>query len=223
MPTVFISRKLSTRSPFRKAMRDADVDVVGKSLIQFSPHPFKRIPRADWIFFYSKNAVKFFFARLKAMERKVPAVKWAALGPATAKALKRQKVNIDFSGSGSSLDTALSFIKLAKHQTVLFPRAKKSRQSIQSILKDQIIAKNLVVYNNEPKVNVRFPKADFLVFTSPMNAEVYFQHQKLQPGQKVFSIGRTTAKAINGLGIFDLEIAANPSEEALAQIVLSNL
>ncbi len=223
MPTVFISRPLASRSVFRREMRAAGLEVVGKSLIEFSPVAFRRIPRSNWIFFYSKKAVEFFFRRLEELNRKVPAVRWATLGPGTAKVLKKQGIKAEFIGSGSSLETAIGFVRLAKGQKVLFPRARQSRQSIQDILEAELTAIDLVVYNNQPRPGVQIPICDYLVFTSPMNAQTYFEDHDLQASQKVFAIGRTTAKALTGLGIPEIEIAEEPSEAALAAAVLKSI
>jgi len=65
MKTIFISRKLSKDSFFKTKLEEAGFTIHGKSLLKFSAIPFQKTPKSDWIFFYSKNGVKFFFQRLK--------------------------------------------------------------------------------------------------------------------------------------------------------------
>ena len=223
MPSVFISRHLGRSSIFRQELEAAGWQVQGKSLITFRAVPFQRIPRAQWIFFYSKNAVKFFFKGLKTLGRKPPKVRWATIGKSTAKALQRQGIEADFVGQGNAMETAWSFLLKARQQVVLFPRAQSSRQSIQELLGDKIIDKNLIVYRNQPKRRFSISDCDFLVFTSPMNAETYFASRELHQGQCVIAIGRTTAKTLTGLGIDEIQTAEEPSEEALAKVVLAQV
>ncbi len=144
MKTVFITRHLTESSIFKKQLEHAGLKVYGKSLIQFSAVPFYEIPKVDWIFFYSKNGVKYFFERVEQSDLKIAEnVKWAAIGPETAKALASEYREPDFIGSGNGEQTAFSFVKIAKGQKVLFPQAESSLQSIQQSLEKEIIAIDL--------------------------------------------------------------------------------
>lgn len=223
MKTIFISRDLTTKSVFLSGLKTAGFIIHGKSLLKFSAVAFNRIPRSDWIFFYSKNGVKFFFKGLKDLGRKIPDnVQWGAIGKGTAKALFAKTKQVDFTGSGNTLQTASDFLKLAKNNTVLFPQAKNSKKTIQQILDQNIHSKELIVYNNVPKTTVSLPDhCDVLVFTSPMNAITYFKNRDLSSKQKVFAIGRTTAKTLVSIGIKDFLIAEEPSEEALVKAILN--
>ncbi len=221
MKTIFISRDLNAQSFFLQKMKAAGFTVHGKSLLNFSAVSFNRIPKTDWIFFYSKNGVKFFFKGLKESSKKISAhIQWAAIGKATSKALFSQTQQIDFTGNGNTLQTASQFLKLANRQSVLFPQAKNSKKTIERILDQYITSKELIVYNNEPKKRFTLPDCSILVFTSPMNAKAYFKNRALSDDQKVYAIGRTTAKTLVGIGIKDFLIAEEPSEEALVKAIL---
>ena len=59
--TVFISRDLDEYSAFTALLHAAGWQVRGLSLVTLTALPFDEIPEVDWIFFASKNAVRFFF------------------------------------------------------------------------------------------------------------------------------------------------------------------
>ncbi|MCB0562526.1 MAG: uroporphyrinogen-III synthase, partial [Phaeodactylibacter sp.] len=62
-----------------------------------------------------------------------------------------------------------------------------------------------------------------LVFTSPLNAEVYFGKYALEKEQQVVAIGDTTAAALHRLGVRKVIVAEEPSEKSLASAVISLL
>ena len=78
---------------------------------------------------------------------------------------------------------------------------------------------DLVVYKNAPKSQINIPEVDILVFTSPMNAQVYFQKYALQSTTKTIAIGNTTAKALQTIGVKNIIISKNPSEQSLVEAV----
>ncbi len=62
--SVFISRDLEESSEFATRLCAEGWQVRGFSLVTLAPLPADAIPEADWIFFASKNAVRFFFEGL---------------------------------------------------------------------------------------------------------------------------------------------------------------
>jgi|GEM_PF-24916 len=202
-------------------LKGLDLEIIGQSLIQFSPTLFASIPIVDWIFFYSKNGVKFFLetAKKNQLLKHKLAVKWAVMGEGTAKALLAYKIQPDFIGNGQPKATAQAFGKIAAGQKVLFPRAKNSKKSIQRLLTQQIDQVDLVVYENEIKSNLSIPFCEILTFTSPLNAQAYFQKYPINPKQKVIAIGKTTYKALKKLGLKHIILANQPSEKGMATAV----
>lgn len=215
---VFISRELSSESIFLEQLQMAGFEVIGRSLVAFQAVPFQEIPKTDWIFFYSKQSVHFFFEGLQQAGLKITA-KLATLGEGTAKALQEQLYLADFVGTGNPPHTAAVFSLLAKGQRVLFPRAAQSLLSIQKLLEGKIEALDLIVYNNQPLTNFELPRCDWLVFTSPMNAAAYFAKYDLQQEQQILAIGPTTARFLKQLGIENVKTAEEPSELALVQVI----
>ncbi|MBK7871778.1 MAG: uroporphyrinogen-III synthase [Saprospiraceae bacterium] len=220
MSAIFISRILNYDSIFLQILQSKGYEVINISLIEFSFLPFYEIPSTDWIFFYSKTAAHFFFQHLQKSGLQTKA-KLAALGPATASAIEKQGFHLDFTGTGEPQTTAQAFAKLAAGQRVLFPRAENSRQSIQQLLENQIIAIDLILYKNQMRTDFELPECQWLVFTSPLNAQAYFQKYPLKLEQKILAIGETTAQTLRQLGVSEILIAENPSEEALANAIVS--
>lgn len=222
MNKVFITRDLKETDFFKISLEKVGFSVFGQSLIHISNVNFDEIlpcTRGDWIFFYSKNGVKFFIEKVgtQALEQ----YKIATIGESTANLLyDNYQVKADFIGTGEPLQTAKAFANKAAGKKVLFPRAKHSRTSIQQQLGNTIIAKDLIVYENQPVAHFDEVEADILVFTSPMNARTFFGQSVLKKHQKIIAIGNTTAKALKSLGVEDFVIAKEPSEKGLAAAVL---
>lgn len=216
---IFISRELKEDSIFRARLEARGAEVLGQSLIAFTPASFGAVPPGEWIFFYSKKAVRFFFDGLGGP---APAgMRWAALGRGTATALSARGVTPDFIGTGEPEGVAQVFAREASGQQVIFPQARQSRQSIQQLLEGQIKAISLVVYDNQPRQAFDIPFCQVLVLTSPLNAEAYFSKYALQESQAVVAIGSTTAAALRRMGIIDVHIADEPSEAGLATTVFA--
>lgn len=223
MKKVFITRDLKKTDFFKIDLEKVGFSVFGQSLIAISKVDFTIVPDCDWLFFYSKNGVKFFFENYKNIDNQlVSHKKIGTIGESTAAYLNAQfKIKADFIGNGEPLQTAEAFAQIAINQTVVFPRAKQSKQSIQQQLDNTIITKDLIVYENQPLSNFDTIDADILVFTSPMNVETYFNKMTLKSNQKMVSIGNTTAKSLELLGFDDFFIATTPSEKGLIEAVLA--
>lgn len=218
--SLFISRELSPKSVFLQLLQAKGYQVSGQSLIAFEPMDFSTYPTTDWIFFYSARAAEYFSFGLEKSGLSWPsATKIAAIGGGTARGLQAQGWRVDFIGNGHPAAVAAHFAPLIQGQTVLFPRAKNSKQSIQRLLPPQLETLDLIVYRNEPKSQFSIPPADILVFTSPMNAKTYFQKYAMAKGQQLISIGASTSQALVELGHPQVIEAKEPSEKGLAHAV----
>jgi len=218
---VFISRFLKPDSPFKRELTAAGWQVHGESLLHFQAIPFQQLPYSDWIFFYSKKGVRFFFQNIQKNNSSLSEqVKFATIGTSTAQVLQQHGLVPDFVGTGDPVTTAETFLTLAAGRRVLFPQAAHSRQSIQQQLGDRIKAVDLVVYENSLRSDFELPGFDILVFTSPMNAEAYFFKKQLLSHQQIVAIGHTTAQKLRALGIQNVQVAERPDEQHLAEAVL---
>jgi len=218
---IFISRDLSPDSVFKQLLAEQGINVIGTSLIEFKPLSFGRFKEVDWIFFYSKNGVRYFFEGLEQVL--LPTIRFATMGIGTAKALQKYGYTAAFIGTGIPSSTASAFLQIAAQQRVLFPRAKTSQRSIQQALGVDLQMEEVIVYTNTPKSTFQLPVCAYVVFTSPLNVQAYFSKKKLEPGQRIVAIGNTTALALNEIGFFTIFVAEKPTEKAMAALILKQL
>lgn len=216
MPSLFISREIADDSPVYAFAQAKGYTLYATSLIEFLPVKFDRYPQVDWIFFYSKRAVTFFFRQLQQNSTSLSRdISIAVLGDGTAKALKEFGRSPDFSGNGKPEWVAEAFLGVAAGRHVLFPRARQSRQSVQQHVRDKLHVHDLVVYDNQVKTDIAVPDCDVLLFTSPLNVEAWRRKHAFRPtGQIVVAIGETTGEALRMAGATP-RIAPEPSESGM--------
>jgi uroporphyrinogen-III synthase len=216
---VFISRYLSKDSVFFERLNSAGLSVEGKSLVVFKPLNFVFDTRTDWLFFYSKTGVEFFFKKIA--PEQINNIKLAALGESTSIIIeKNTQRKVDFMGDGHPESTSKKLLSTAAGTHVTFIRAENSRQSIQKLLEGDIKFNELVVYQNDIMENVQPTDADILVFTSPLNVQAYFSLYKIEPNHKIISIGATTTTALNAFQVENIYTVDDPSEKKLAEMVM---
>ncbi len=211
---IFISRALSDDSPileFRK-----NYDVIDQSLLKFTPLKFDHVPETDWIFFYSQQGVKHFLDAISALPQ---GPKIATFGQKTAQSMIKKGIDVSFTGNGVAEDTAKAFCLVARGSSVLFIRAKHSRQALQKGTEKEIEVHELVVYNNTPADDIDVPHCDVLIFTSPLNAKTYYGKYSIDSSQKIIAMGHTTADTLLNLGLNNVDIPNQSSENALADLV----
>lgn len=196
--------------------------MTGISLIDFSAISFQQVPAADWVFFYSSRGLAFFFAGLHHLGLTPDYFpKYATIGKDTARSLRQAGVEPTFIGNGRPNETARDFLPLARGQRVLFPRARHSQQSIQQRIGQELIALDLIVYDNRARTDIAVPFTPYVVLTSPLNAQAYYQLRPPVPQQHFIAIGPTTARAMQALGFPPFTVAEQTDETALAAALLA--
>ncbi len=217
---IFITRELAPDSAFRQRLVRAGGQVYGQSLIEFSGVDWGKMPPTDWIFFYSRKAVTFFWEGLRKKGEVIgESIQLATLGQGTAAKLTDLGYQANFVGTGNPGEVAEQFLSVAEKRRVLFPRAENSQKSMQKALHGKVVELDLVVYKNEMRKEFSIPKVNYLVFTSPMNAKAYFQRYAWT-GEHLVAIGETTAAALRKLVDAKVYIADQSSEESLAETVI---
>jgi len=215
--TVFISRDLEEDSVFKQHITPK-ANVIGCSLLQFKAIPFGALPICDWLFFYSKKGIYYCLSQLDDLEQLPPI---GVIGQGSADfLLSTYNIQAQFIGTGHPEETALAFSELARGKKVVFAQAQHSKQSVQQLLDQSVTFYDVITYQNEVKVDFQLPPIDILVFTSPLNVKAYFDKYSYHNTQKIISIGRVTAKALNAIGLTTLTIAAAPNELELATACL---
>jgi len=212
-PTVFVSRDLDSNSDLYNLLKEIKADFYATSLIDFTPVSFT-IPATEWLFFYSKTAVRHFF---QSIENKVELdnYKFAAFGKSTGKLLE-EKIgkHLNFYGVAQKEPVAISLTESIGDQSICFVVGKQSLRSVQSLLPKHIQQSEIIVYNNEGNKSIELKKYDIAVITSPLNAFTFLSSGG--SADHFISIGQTTSNALASKNITSI-IAPTPSEEGLSQ------
>lgn len=210
MKRIFVSRSLKPSSPIRKIAEGCEI--IAQSLIKFSALDFEE-PKADWIFFYSRNGVKYFFEN---SNYHLYPYLWACMSKGTAEELSQYVTDISFVGEGGPKEVAQTYqAYVAPDQITCFVRAENSLDSIHKTL-NNLKDFSIPVYLNIPVENAPDQDFDILIFTSPMNVDVWMQNRKYNQ-EIIISIGQTTADHLKTYGIDDVIVADAPSETAIAK------
>ncbi|TDO23229.1 hydroxymethylbilane synthase [Pedobacter duraquae] len=217
---VFISREIGENNYFRRALNKHNIEIEDRSLIRTFPivnilDPFY-LKNIDWIFFSSRNGVEFFFKLKPALSKKV---KFGVVGRGSEDALRKHGHLADYVGeSGDIKEVADDFAALVIGETVLFPRAQDSLQTIQKSLSPETKVVDLPIYETVMEDNTDKTYADILIFTSPSNVDAYFAENLLDPEQKVIAIGNSTGKKFEEMGV-TFTLPFSPDEIGLAEAV----
>lgn len=216
MKRIFISRSLHLSSSIRSIAKDHFL--LDQSLIEFSPLEFED-PRADWVFFYSRNGVKYFF---EGGNYQLYPYLWACMSEGTADELSQYVTDISFVGNGSPEEIATAYDEhIQSDEATCFIRAKHSLDSINHILKNEKDY-SIPVYDNKLIQDIPSQVFDILIFTSPMNVDAWFTQRKYN-NEILLAIGDTTANHLKSYGVKDVIISNRPSEDSIAKSLKSIL
>jgi len=216
--SVFITRDIREDDFFSRVLKANKYTVSGRAFIEFKTIPFSRIPIADWVFFSSKHAVKYFFEQ----KPEIGKLKIGAIGKSTAAAIRTYGKRADF--IGYSTDTRLTgkqFASLVKSAPVVFPQAKDSMRTVQQQFVNKSQTRDLAVYETIQKPVEDTPDADIMLFTSPSNVEAFFEKKKLKPEQKVIAMGDATAHTLKQFGSKSVYLVPSFDEVGLLQAIFS--
>lgn len=212
---IFITRDLQSNSPLLQWAHEHGREVKGRSFLRFAPVPFEAPTDADWWFFYSTRAVEF--------AGTIPSdVRIGAIGSSTAAALSAKGVQVHFTGNGHPRQTADAFLTVAEGSRVFFPRARQSKLSVQTALRDRITVLDAICYDNEAVPPEAAIEAEVYIFTSPLNVAAYLDHWPLTPGARVVAIGPSTGAALARRGVASEWPEAASEKDLLHLIALPN-
>jgi hydroxymethylbilane synthase len=219
--SIFITRNLAPISPILIKLNSMGYEVLNESLIKISQIRFTHTPPTQWIFFSSKNAIRHFFAQEPLLNE---GVKYAVMSDASAEYLLEFNKKAGFVGEGVDVtQIAKDFAGFIKDDTVLFPQAIDSLQTIQKQLSFTNICHNLFVYKTTMRTDFEMPQADLLVFTSPSNVQAYFEKYKLLKGQRVVAIGSTTFSRLKNYGVKNVGLPKSFNETGLLNAIIEQL
>lgn len=213
--SIWISRDLKKDSIFRKVIKKNNHKITDESLIKLDSKNINSLPDCDWIFLNSAFALDSILHLKNDFNMK----KIAAFGPATAKHIQKNGLNVDFIGLGTPQQVAEKFDSIISSKELVFiPSSNKSLGTVQGILKDS--NKKILETYTTILIDKKLKQYDLLVFTSPSNVEAFLNSNKISD-QKVISIGPSTTSALKNAGIINVFESFESSELALADTVLS--
>ena len=197
----------------------------------------------DWIIFTSPNGVTHFFDYFfKAFRdvRDLGNLKFAAVGPATAKKLKDLHLTIDLMPevyTAEATAEALLAFQNVENVSVLLARAEESNSELPKLLEDQgAIVDDIAFYKTVPETEDRngaagaFEEAgaDWVTFASSSAVKSFDERFDLakrcedDPELKLASIGPETTKALRELNLAPTVEAEEHTIAGLAKAILDS-
>ena len=117
---VFISSDIRADDYVRRTLEAHNYVINSESFIEFSPLDFQYPDHADWLFFSSKNGVKYFF-NSEIPQFRDATIHFAAINQGTAQALYELGLKVDFVGSGSNLQRIANDFDAVGFGKIIFP------------------------------------------------------------------------------------------------------
>jgi len=217
--SVFISRKVEENGAFTRLKNDATITLIDEPLIEINPVRYSYTPQTKWIFFSSKNSITYFFAQNPILPANV---NYGVVSIVSANYLLTFGKEANFIGQGNNmLQIAKDFKEALKNDTVLFPQAIDSLQTIQKQLSFTNTCYNLYVYKTSIKSDFTIPYTDILIFTSPSNVLSYFNKYKIDSRQLVIAMGDATKYKLTEYGIFNVLVPNSFSENGLYELLFN--
>lgn len=192
-------------------LRERGVEIIDQSLIDFEAVDLDQYPETDWIFFYSRRGVRYFFDKVDYSTD----YEYGVIGPGTASTFySTTGRSPKYTGNSKAKDIAETFIKYEKGKSILFVKAQNSLNSVQNLLEGNMDCHELIVYKNTIKEDFIIEKCDLLCFTSPMSVDAYTDKYGIKD-ELLFSIGHSTHQKIKKKTTLSVYSAEHPSEISL--------
>lgn len=222
--------------PLIKVSKDVDLNTLAEVLQEFGAY--------EWVIFTSVNGVKYFFEefiRVHEDIRTLGVVRIAAVGEATAAALRDLHLRVDLQpkkASGEELAEELLKRESIDSAKILVVTGNKNREVlVEKLHEARAIVDTLPVYKNEETDlstdpvagDFRTKGADAILFASPSAVQSFFDQAaalKISPKARkplAGSIGPTTTATMKQLGLpVDFE-AAEASLDSLVAALAKKL
>jgi uroporphyrinogen III methyltransferase/synthase len=239
---VLITRPRAQSESFGKTLQAAGFEPIYFPVMEIRPiednaeldNAIKNLAKYDWVVFTSANAVDV-CSLLLLGER--PGVRFAAIGPKTADALRKYGIEPDFVPKEYVAEAILPGLGDLHEKRVLLPRAEIARPELpEAILKAGGIAHEIVVYQTLPTevdtdgLDALKSGVDVVTFTSASTVQNFVavaRQNGLDPSNlsnnPLFAcIGPITEQAAREEGLTNLVVAKEYTTEGLIRII-SNL
>ncbi len=199
---IFISKSLDEHNYLRKLCQRLQWRLTDVPLIQTKTIPVSFIPDCDWIFFNSKNAVRYFLSSSDSATELLHKKHIACVGKGTEHFLEAQGFSAHFVDSDTSIENiAQEFSMLCKNQKVLFPCSTISNKSVGNQIQTVAEVIYLPVYSTI-ELGIRFSESfDIFIFTSPSNVRAFFKNNIASSHARYIAMGESTQKELMQYGI----------------------
>lgn len=193
--SLFISKNLIDVPELALFCSERSIELNAQSLIQFQAIPFQIVNSSDCVFFSSPRSAEFFLSSIQLRKEQLIAV----AGDATKRQVESYGYKVSFIPKNSGLVTqsSLEFSEWLGTKTVLFPVSSISNKSYAQNLDGNNVS-IIEVYKTK-LVSKEICECDLYVFTSPSNAEAFFEKNEIPPASKVITWGESTSKSLLNL------------------------
>lgn len=216
--SIFISKSAEELPQLARLLAANGIKAHFQSLIQTQAVAVTNWPQTDWVFFGSRNAIKF---ALAAQPDLLKGKKIGAVGPGTARTLNQFGYTADFIGTQADVKlVAESFqLQLNAHESVLLPLGEQSALSLVKVWENKLKLETVVVYNTKNLLVTDLPKTDYLLFTSPSNAKSWLAQGGETASKQAIAMGKTTLAQLTELGFASPILAHGFGELELATTI----
>jgi uroporphyrinogen-III synthase len=181
-----------------------------------------------WIVFTSRNGVEAVFRRLPkgALQPDTghPTPRIAAIGPATAQALKKRGAHPDLVPEQYIAEAVLAALGDVRGLKILLPRADIARKALPDGLRaGGAIVHEIAAYRTrttEP-APASIDRADAVTFTSSSTVRGFLENGPVPQGAKIVCIGPITAQTAREYGLDIAAVADEYTEDGLIAALLA--
>lgn len=226
---IVITRRREQAQGLRAALRRRGAEVVELPTIALQPPrswkpldaALRRLPGYDWIVFTSANGVDFFFSRLRRLgqnRRTLKGTRVAAIGPATAAALRKRGVRVALVPDEYRAEGLLRVFGKGgwRAKRVLLARAEQAREVLPRELRRRgarvdVVETYRTVLPRSSRARLRQVfgrrRPDAITFTSSSTVKNFFtllgrrKARRLLEGVVVATIGPVTSRTARALGL----------------------
>ena len=222
---ILITRPAGRSETLAAMLRDAGAEVVAMPTIKTSVIKNsldEDISSFDWVGFTSVTGVEAFFTLLSESGRDVRelgSARIAAIGRATAEALKSHGLRVEFVPEvfdGKNLAEGLAALASERNEKVLMFRALEGTPEIAKVFEaKKITYKELCVYRTDYVKLNHVPDTDMIIFTSASTVRAFAASVSGMREVRAVCIGRQTAEEAGRVGFVDVVVAERATVEAI--------